>query len=303
MKNFSVISLIAANSVPFFGVLFLDWSLFSVMFFYWSEAIVISFYDILKMAKAEQIVLEPREYFSGKLSFILSFIAFYGFVMGMYGLFIFSLFSHSEVSIPNLLFGITSLFISHGVSYLENFIGKKEYKRVPLKILFTQPVYRMAVMHITIIFGAFAILALNLPPLSILIFVIVKTIIDFYSHKREHEKFSETEGIYKTRIFKDGKLFTQSSNGLQPLNVTKPTKEELQQIRKKMDSAMTGLMTKEVFKDAFDAVISGSGIAKEELQQKMQSILEKEFSQKVNPESEKEKINKEIPSEKDNTKE
>jgi len=47
-----VIALLAANVIPLFGVLFLDWDAFSIVLLYWSENLVIGFYNILKIAFA-----------------------------------------------------------------------------------------------------------------------------------------------------------------------------------------------------------------------------------------------------------
>jgi uncharacterized protein DUF6498 len=39
----SILSLIAVNMIPLFGVLFFGWSLFSIMFFSWIENGIIGF--------------------------------------------------------------------------------------------------------------------------------------------------------------------------------------------------------------------------------------------------------------------
>ena len=47
-----VIALLAANAIPLFGVLFLEWDAFFIVLLYWSENLVIGFYNILKIAFA-----------------------------------------------------------------------------------------------------------------------------------------------------------------------------------------------------------------------------------------------------------
>ncbi len=52
MLAISVLFLIAVNTIPFFGVLFFGWSLFSIMFLYWIENGIIGFFNIFKIALA-----------------------------------------------------------------------------------------------------------------------------------------------------------------------------------------------------------------------------------------------------------
>ena len=200
MKNLSITVLIIVNTIPIFGVIFFEWSLFALMFFYWLENVVIGFYNILKINKAEGTV--PLEkgirivsfgkvsYNNNKSAFILFFLFHYGLFMLVHGTFVFSTFGPPDIPTFTLLIGVISLFISHGFSYFENFIGKEEYKRVSPANLFGQPYNRLIVMHITIIIGGAMVKIFGLPVLSILLLVILKTIIDVFSHKTEHKKFS-----------------------------------------------------------------------------------------------------------------
>jgi len=48
-----VIALIAANTIPLFGILFLEWDAFSIVLLYWSENLVIGFYTIMKIVFSE----------------------------------------------------------------------------------------------------------------------------------------------------------------------------------------------------------------------------------------------------------
>ena len=199
MKNSSITALIIVNTIPIFGLIFFGWSLFALMFFYWLENIVIGFYNILKINKAEGTVpLEKgiriggfgkASYSNNKSTFISFFLFHYGLFMTVHGFFVFGLFGPPDIPVFSLLIGVISLFISHGFSYFKNFIGKEEYKRVSPANLFGQPYNRLIVMHITIIFGGAVFQIFGLPFLSILVLVMVKTIIDAYSHKLEHKKF------------------------------------------------------------------------------------------------------------------
>jgi len=43
VRSPTIIALIVANLVPLVGILFFDWSLFTIMFFFWLESAVIVF--------------------------------------------------------------------------------------------------------------------------------------------------------------------------------------------------------------------------------------------------------------------
>jgi hypothetical protein len=203
LSNFSVASLIITNFIPFFGVIFLGWSLFAVLFFYWSENIVIGFYNVLKMTRVAKFYSSSvvGEANSAKTPlnimgafFILFFIFHYGgFTLG-HGVFVFAVFGPPDISILTIVIGIISLFISHGISYYENFINKEEYKKISPTYLFTQPYRRIMVMHVTIVLSGFAVKVLKLPLISILLLVVLKIVIDLNSHKQEHKKFQGLSG-------------------------------------------------------------------------------------------------------------
>src|SRR3989338_5535015 len=65
-RDISTISLIIANLIPLMGVLFFNWSLFSILILYWVESAVIGFYTILKMIVSSVFSKGERK-FSNKL--------------------------------------------------------------------------------------------------------------------------------------------------------------------------------------------------------------------------------------------
>jgi hypothetical protein len=78
------------------------------------------------------------------------------------------------------------LFLSHGVSFLVNYVGRKEYlNTTPMKQMF-QPYGRLIILHVTIIIGAFLVIGLGQPVLLVALLVLLKTIVDLFFHLREH---------------------------------------------------------------------------------------------------------------------
>jgi hypothetical protein len=177
--------------MPLAGVLFFHWDLATVMVLFWAESAVIGFYTVLKMA----IV--------GKLLAIFAvpfFIGHYGGFMAMHFLFIYLLFvrgmnlAGTEPGVRNALLRIfvplwiplAALFISHGVSFFSNFLGRREYQRTTLAALMTAPYSRIMVMQLTLIFGGWVILLLTSPVAALAVLVLLKTALDFTAHRKEH---------------------------------------------------------------------------------------------------------------------
>ena len=85
------------------------------------------------------------------------------------------------------------MFVSHGVSYFHNYIGREEYLKVSYQDLFIQPYSRIVVMHLTIILGGFFVNSLGAPPAALLVMVVLKTGIDIVAHLRERRKSSRVK--------------------------------------------------------------------------------------------------------------
>jgi hypothetical protein len=84
----------------------------------------------------------------------------------------------------NVVLGAVVLFLSHGASFLLNYIGRGEYlTTTPIRQM-AAPYGRVVVLHVTIIFGAFAVAALGAPIGALLILVVLKTILDLALHLR-----------------------------------------------------------------------------------------------------------------------
>ncbi|MCI0498145.1 MAG: DUF6498-containing protein [Planctomycetales bacterium] len=210
LSNVSVVSLLIANTLPIFGVLFMDWDAFAIVLLYWTENAVIGFYNILKMA----LVRMPHPVAHlGKLFTIFFFLIHYGGFTAIHGFFVLEMFHQNTrfpvqhswpcflvfvqmlfnvighvISIlpPNMMYAIAGLFISHGISFGYHFLYKGEYTRTGLQVLMGQPYGRIVVMHVAVLFGGFLTMALGSPIGVLLILVLLKTVIDVKLHLRQH---------------------------------------------------------------------------------------------------------------------
>ncbi len=186
--NISSITLIFFNLIPLYGVLFLGWDQFSIILLYWAENLIIGIFTIAKMSVVGHFprILPP----------ILFFIVHYGGFMFGHLIAIITLFGPRS---GNFFFGgnmfsyfalikisIFALFIQHAISFITNFIGKKEYIGMKPTDLFFSGVYnRIVIVHVTILFGAF--LGFLIPGAAgILVMVVLKILVDLWAHRREH---------------------------------------------------------------------------------------------------------------------
>ena len=194
-SDIPLISLIMSNLVPLAGVLFFHWDIATILFMYWFENIVIGIYNSVKMAKAEgktqttvKGVTHPD---AGKNFFISFFIFHYGFFTLVHGIFVFALFGRPDAALFSLLLSIISLFVSHGFSYVHNFINKEEYKKVSPKLLFIQPYKRIFIVHLVILFGGAIAAMTGTSLVALIILVGLKTSLDIFFHKLEHKKITD----------------------------------------------------------------------------------------------------------------
>ena len=187
----SALALVAANILPLIGVLFLGWDLVSVIVLYWAESAVIAFYTVLKIAMV------------GKLAALVHvpfFVGHFGGFMAGHFLFIYGIFVRGigpfspEPAIRDALLGIfnpvwmplAGLFFSHGVSFVSNFVGRREYSITTVNALMTAPYKRIVIMQLALIFGAWIIMIFKSPVWALVLLVVLKTIVDLSAHRKEH---------------------------------------------------------------------------------------------------------------------
>jgi hypothetical protein len=91
-----------------------------------------------------------------------------------------------EVLWTNVLIAGIALFVSHGASFLFNYVGRAEYLTASPAAQMGAPYARVVVLHLTILFGAFAVAILGAPIAALLLLVGLKTALDLGLHRREH---------------------------------------------------------------------------------------------------------------------
>ena len=176
------------------------------MLLYWSENVIVGFYNVLRLLTCQP---EEKGFWIAKFFMIPFFIVHYGVFTGVHGIFVVTLFNQGllesaggsdpeilwqTIRQSNLYVVMAALFLSHGYSFVTNYLGKGEYRRVTLNKLMIQPYGRIVLLHVTIIIGGFLMMALRSPVIGLLFFILLKIIMDLVAHLKEHKKAGAARG-------------------------------------------------------------------------------------------------------------
>jgi len=183
--------LVGANLVPLFGVLLWDWPMFDVMALYWAENVIAGVLTVVRMVIASPVAGT----FMGAF-----FCVHYGMFCFVHGIFVAALFGRSllneasqgsfgigllldQLATPALRLAILSLAISHGASLFIHGVERNADAEA-LKRIMMRPYGRMAVLHVTLLFGGFAVFEMGAPVLALIPMVLFKMGADLFLHRR-----------------------------------------------------------------------------------------------------------------------
>jgi hypothetical protein len=190
----TLLPLVIANSVPIIGVLVLGWDLRSIMFVYWLETAVVVFYSELKIV----IVGGPFT-----LVWLPVHLAMFGAFMSVHLTMILPLgpTPHGGGMFPPAVIGDllkrtwgagVSLFVSHGISFVVDFLGNGEYKRTTVNAEVAAPWKRIFIMHVTTIVGAWSVMLFAAPVGAIVALSLLKIAVDAHGHVGERAAPADT---------------------------------------------------------------------------------------------------------------
>jgi len=211
----SLLLLVVFNLFPAVGVIAFGWDVGSLMVLYWSENLIVGAYAVAKM-----LIVSPV----GGIFAAAFFLLHFGGFCAVHGLFIGTLVLDLPAALPGddswpiififlqLLYEVVvqilsvapdewmiafaALCVSHGVSTVQYFILDGEKSRVDLGQLMRAPYSRVMVLHVSIIMGGFAALALEQPTPMLLFLIVLKTAVDIVLHIREHKRFSAQQDAH-----------------------------------------------------------------------------------------------------------
>lgn len=214
----AILTLLFNNFIPLLGVVFLGWNLYLIILVYWLENGVIGLFNALKMAMArgqapatekerrfqEWLGLQNSSIFHlfAKLFLIPFFLFHYGIFWLVHGVFVNVFFGQwldlafrPELlwrAVPEGVWGaLAAMVVSHGSSFVNNYIGAGEYLQATPSQLMSQPYSRVFILHLTIIGGALLVAGLGAPIYSLVLLIVLKTVVDLWTHLREHKRYQE----------------------------------------------------------------------------------------------------------------
>lgn len=188
----STLMLILANMVPLAGAAFWGWSLGLVMVLYWAESAIIGFFNLGKII----VVGRWMALFAGPF-----FLGHFGGFMAVHFLFLYTIFvegafsdtaaSGSLGAVARLFLDVwpalVALFLSHGYSFVRNFIGRREYLGRTVQEQMSEPYSRIIFMHLVLIFGGGLTLVLGEPTPVLVIVIALKIVFDVRAHLKQRE--------------------------------------------------------------------------------------------------------------------
>ena len=214
---FSILALIAANLAPLFGVLFFGWDAAAIVLLYWIENLIIGTYNILMMILVK---VKSRSDQFQKLFLIPFFCVHFGGFCAVHGLFLLTFFKLGNgmdafepkspwmgplvfvqllVSVvaqlwesrpPGMEWPVIGLFVSHGISFIRNYLISGEYLRIKMGQLMSRPYRRIVLLHVAIIAGGVPIMMLGSPVPLLCILIILKIGMDIWLHTKSHKSIA-----------------------------------------------------------------------------------------------------------------
>jgi len=186
----SLITLIIANLVPIVGVIVAGWDAGMIVLLYWSENLIVGFYNVLKMARVPVEGARAKHKKGGLIAF---FCVHYGLFCVGHGVFVVLLASFSPMVqegvmrvIGQLIWPFLGLTVSHGISFVQNFIIRKEYASTTVERQMGRPYGRIVLLHVAILFAAMPTVLLGSPMPLVVLLVVGKIFVDLWLHGRSH---------------------------------------------------------------------------------------------------------------------
>lgn len=206
----SFYALIAANAVTALGVFFLGWDARDMVLLFWVENLIIGLFALLR------VIFAPGNIFA-KVFTIPFFCFHFGMFTFVHGIFVVlltfgpdgfqdqGLRAMALMALKQVLPAAAALFLSHGYSFVANYLVLGEYKRTDVKREMERPYSRVVIMHFTILAAFFLMVPLGLSPgeagtaarmVPALVLLAIKTLADASAHLKAHTErvvFGEPE--------------------------------------------------------------------------------------------------------------
>jgi hypothetical protein len=230
VSRIGLVALVLANLFVALQTVRHEWGYYETLLIFWTEVAVLGAYNVLRMLVVGVFGAEPLGSWAAqyvdlgsrlnRLIFTLIGIGFFifkfgGFALGI-GLFVLMLpamlapageaggisIHHAlHAAGPGLLTASAMLCLSHGISFIKNFLLAREYDRVSVGSLMFWPYARMSLVGGVLLAGI--VITRMVPGLGsatsfAVVMVLLKLLADALSHRLEHAWLAEDSSVQPT---------------------------------------------------------------------------------------------------------
>lgn len=184
-NDFTAMVLVVANIVPVITLVVSGEPVGSILVAYWLQLMIIGFWNIgrlIVIARWAALLYVPMF-----VAMYVSIINLFGFIAGgllddqMRGTAWQQEFSLWSYALPAALF-----FVSHGLSFYVNFLGRREYENITWEQQMGKPFLRAMPMWLAALAGGFVGTFFNTAAVAALFVLPVKLALDVFGHFAEH---------------------------------------------------------------------------------------------------------------------
>ena len=218
MRRIGLVALVLANLFVALQTVRHEWGYYQTLLIFWTEVAILGAYNVLRMLVVGVFGAEPLGHWAARsldpgsrlnrlvftliaIGFFVAKFAAFAFVVGLFVLLTPALLApegtNGAMSVhraliaagPGLQIAIAGLALSHGVSFVRNFLLEREYDRVSLLGLMFWPYARMSLVAVVLLLGvgvAPLFPALGRETTFAVVMVLLKLLADAATHALEH---------------------------------------------------------------------------------------------------------------------
>jgi len=165
---------------------------------FWCENVIIGLFGIARIVVSGN----TENTFEGLFLPVFFLVHYGGFMFGHFMVLLFmysNSFAQGEAAVEpadyylivveNLSWvALVALFVSHGWSFAENFMGNREHERITPGQAMALPYRRMMITHVALIAGGFFLIETGQPLAGLILLILMKIALDVIFHRREHKR-------------------------------------------------------------------------------------------------------------------